>query len=184
MARFKTLAVALVASAAALSAAACSSGSTGQGVRMSSSWAEHYTTVSDLDQHSDLVVVGEFAKVLGTTETPNQPGATYTDFQFTVSRVLHDRNHRLGGSSAKTVTIHQPGGVTAAGQRIESDDDSLFVVGERALLFLQWRDGRYMVVGGPNGRFELSGSTVSPYNAETAQYRGDIAALASTLAGQ
>src|SRR5487761_1710802 len=61
----------------------------------------------------------------------------------------------------------QTGG-TVNGHVAQIADDPLFKVGERVVLFLhEYSPGRYFVVGGPSGRFELQADgTVRPFNDE------------------
>jgi hypothetical protein len=91
------------------------------------------------------------------------PGLPMTRFTIEVSRVL--RGGATGLASGARLTLVQAGGPVElpaapdAPRRIlplELEDDPLFKVGERQLLFLSRQpNGEYMVAGGPDGRFAL-----------------------------
>jgi hypothetical protein len=132
---------------------------------LDASWAEHYSTVSDLKKHSDIAVQGTISQLVGdTTDAKGIPSRTY---QFVVSATVYDPEHRLTGS-APTITLRQTGGV-ANGVTFQVGDDPLYKVGDEAVLFLkEGSPGVYHVVGGPNGRYSVANGKVTAFNAETA----------------
>jgi hypothetical protein len=137
-------------------------------------FAEHYTTVSTLAAHSDLVVAGQVGKKLGTT---SQDGNGATDFAFTVTSALSDTSKRLP-QGISTVKVHQSG--TSAGTQCQ--EDPLFTSGSRDVLFLrEYAPGSFSVVGGPNGRLVVQGSQVSPFSAQSLQFTGTIDDLARQI---
>lgn len=120
------------------------------------SWAYAYDNVEQLSIKADLIVVGRIAKVIAeTSEGIWGAGHLYfTDFSFDVDKVLK-------GKEVKQITIHQTG---AVGKQ-EVSDDPLFVPGEQYILFLhEYEDGKYFVLGGPQGRFKIVGDEVFTMN--------------------
>ncbi|MFJ1755121.1 hypothetical protein [Kitasatospora sp. NPDC088134] len=172
--------------ALALSAAGCSDdGPPTRHVQID--WASHYADVRELDAHSDLAVLGVFQQDLG--ESTDAAGVTRTDFGFFVQRQLsaHGGAPRTGGS---TIRVRQNGG-----RAVRVEDDALFVLEQRAVLFLHRAEPDvYVVVGGPNGRFDISPPSpgtssvqlpdddlVVPYNDATARFSGSVRTLAALL---
>ncbi len=132
--------------------------------RLVASWARLYHSVGDLKKASDVVVAGTITSIADTTRQGTTP---FTDFTFTIARVVYDPQHRVTGS---TVVIHQTGGVIN-GARTEVADDPLFGVGESAELFLhEYSTGQYFVVGGPSGRFRIEGGVVHSVNDEGVRF--------------
>lgn len=125
------------------------------------SWTRLYHDIASLKADSDLVVSG---RVVRSTPVTGNPPAT--DFTFSVDAVLHARDGQraLAGT---TIVIHQTGGIQN-GQTYEVRDDPLFKVGEKDVLFLhQYVSGRYVVLGGPSGRFLVGADgMVRPVNDE------------------
>src|SRR5487761_609016 len=141
---------------------ACGPGAqTGEVTHLDADWAILYHDLGQLKLDSDLAVAGTFTSMSGQTE---QTGIPYSDFVLTVNRTIYDPKHR---PSTSTVLVHQTGG-TVNGHVAQIADDPLFKVGERVVLFLhEYSPGRYFVVGGPSGRFELQADgTVRPFNDE------------------
>lgn len=162
---------------AAAGIAGCSS-SSGHGgtVNMDASWAVEYHTLADLKAHSTIAVQGRFTKVIGQT---SDHGIPFTDFEFTVDRVLHDPGH-LTAAGAK-LSVHQTGGVVD-GVLHQIDDDPVFKVSESCVLFLdQYQAGHFKVVGGPTGRFEVNNGTVSPKSDQGAKFNGSQDDFASAV---
>jgi hypothetical protein len=195
MKRTSRFAASMAAATLLVSTAACSSSpkTTAGG---EASWAEHYNNLKDLGQHSDLVVSGTFSRISNSgLEDPSSPVSLYTNFEFTVSQILQDKNHKLSGPGA-TITIHQLGGTLTAdahepsgqgvlrkGSVVQTKDDPLYTVGEKALLYLrQGTPGIYFAVGGPNGRYKLVNGSPTPLNSETVQFSGTVDAMKSVLA--
>jgi hypothetical protein len=142
--------------------AACGAGSGDGGVtHLDADWTVLYHDLGHLKRASDLAVAGTFASASGQTV---QDGIPYSDFVFTVNRPIYDPGRRLQTTS---ITVHQTGG-TLNGRVAEIQDDPLFRVGERSVLFLhEYSPGRYFVVGGPSGRFEVGANgAVRPFNDE------------------
>lgn len=140
-------------------------------------FAEHYTTVSTLTAHSDLVVAGQVGKKLDTT---SGDGGGATDFSFTVASVLSDPGKRIP-QGVGTVKVHQSG--TSAGTQCQ--EDPLFTSGSMDVLFLrEYAPGSYYVVGGPNGRLIVQGGQVSPFSAESLQFTGTVDDLARHVRSQ
>lgn len=134
------------------------------------SWTKGYSSLKGLKQDADLGVQGHFTAVV---DTPTDSSAlVYTDFTFTITRVLWDPHHQISGSTS--ITIRQTGGCTG-GTLYRVDDDPLFQVGEEAILFLhQFSPGQYNVIGGPSGRFEVRNGLVQPVNDEGVKLPSDL----------
>lgn len=127
------------------------------------SWAHGYRNIDKLCTKADLIVMGTIDDVIAetyeaidsTTETEVHFHFIYfTDFSFRVDRVLK-------GEEETQITIHQTG---AIGKQ-EVRDDPLFIQGEQYILFLrEYEDGKYCVLGGPQGRFKIVGDEVFTMN--------------------
>lgn len=166
-----TVAVAILAAGGAVYALLHSSGSTETTV---CDYAEHYTSPATLAAHSDLVVVGQVGKKLGTT---SEAGGGATDFAFAVTSVLSDPGRQLP-QGIGTVKVHQ----TGTSQGTQCSDDPLFTTGSAYVLFLhEYAPGSFYVIGGPNGRLVVSGAQVSPFSDESVQFSGRVGALAVAL---
>jgi hypothetical protein len=127
--------------------------------RMDASWAVAYRTVPTLRAASDVAVAGSIGGVVKVTAgTPRNP--PFTDYALVISAVLWDPGHHLAVGQA--ITVHQTGAIVGSA-RFEIGDDPLFRPGEQVVLFLhQFAEGQYYVVGGPTGRFRMSGGLVHP----------------------
>jgi hypothetical protein len=165
---------------------ACSTGPTPTApkvVNMDASWARYYRSMADLKAHTDVAVEGTITKATqepgaSTTSTP------FTDFQFTVAATLYDPGHRAAATAGgpETLTIHQTGGIVD-GEQFQIDDDPLFKVGEKYVLFLhEYATGHYMVVGGPTGRFAVGDSgAITPIVSDGVKFSGTLPALSQAL---
>jgi len=139
--------------------AAC--GSNPQTVYMTTSWTRLYHDIPSLKADADLVVSGYVVSGAAAAETPPA-----TDFTFHVTKVLHVRG-AAQAAVGPTISIHQTGGVQN-GQTYEVTDDPRFKVNEKDILFLhEYAAGRYFVLGGPTGRFQIGpDGMVRPINDE------------------
>jgi len=152
-------------------------------VNMNGSWAQQYRSLADLKAHSDVAVEGTI------TRATQEPGASttnipFTDFQFTVAATLYDPGHRAAATAGTpaTLTIHQTGGVVND-ELFQFEDDPLFKVGEKCVLFLhEYATGRYMVIGGPTGRFAVDGSgTITPIVSDGVKFSGTLPTLSQDI---
>ena len=116
------------------------------------SWAEYYASIEDLSAEADLIAVGTVKGVVEVTgdvtgEARWGPVILYfTDFAFSVEQVLK------GPQNVMEVMIHQTG---AAG-KYEVRDDPLLEPGDKYVLFLhEYETGKYYILGGPQGRFQI-----------------------------
>ena len=142
-------------------------------VGVAASWTKGYSSLKGLKQDADLGVQGHFTTVVDTST--DSPGLVFTDFTFTITKVLWDPHHQIPGSTG-SVTIHQTGGCIG-NTLYKVDDDPLFQIGEEAILFLhQFSPGQYYVIGGPSGRFEVRKGLVQPVNDEGVQLPSDLTA--------
>jgi hypothetical protein len=121
-------------------------------IELGVSWAESYANIEDLSAEADLIAVGTVKDVIGVTADVVGaarwgPVALYfTDFAFSVERVLK------GPQDLREVMIHQTG---AAGKQ-EIPDDPLLKPGDKYVLFLhEYETGKYYILGGPQGRFQI-----------------------------
>jgi hypothetical protein len=127
-------------------------------IKMGASWAEYYKTLADLKAHSDIAVVGTVSSI-SPTAVPAQ-GPVYQMVTFNVERTLRARSQST--ATPTSVTFEQTGG-TLQGVTYEVEDDPLFHVGDRAVLFFtEYSPGKYRVTGGPTGRFAIAGGQVKP----------------------
>jgi hypothetical protein len=149
-------------------------------VELDASWPTLYSTVSALKSGSDLAVSGQFTSLVQQTTDPTT-GIVYSDFVFKVGTVLAD-SVGSGAVPGALLTIHQTGGVVGK-TTFEVSDDPLFVVGSSAVLFLhEYQTGKFYVVGGPTGRFQLSDTGVAtPINAEGIQVKETLSALQASM---
>jgi hypothetical protein len=132
------------------------------------SWAHVYHDIGSLKKASDVAVDGSVAGIAGQT---GQDSIPFTDFTFTIQRVVYDP-HQL--ATRNSLLIHQTGG-TVNGQRVSLHDDPLFAVGEHDIVFLhQYSPGHYFVEGGPSGRFFVRNGLVSAINDEGVKLSGSV----------
>jgi hypothetical protein len=143
---------------------------------MDGSWAVLYHSLPDLKAHTTIAVQGRFTAVQAQT---TDKGIPFTDFEFTVDKVLHDPGH-ITAPGAK-LSVHQTGG-TVDGKVHQIDDDPLFKVSESCVLFLdQYQPGHYKVIGGPTGRFEVKDGAVSPASPDGAKFNGSADDFAAAV---
>jgi len=151
-------------------------------VKIDASWATYYTGLRELRMSADLIVLATVVrqqtslvnmKVAGESagapasevRTPasavaaNSNGYLTTDFELTVQGVLANVK---GLPTSGGLVVTQTGGIDAAGTVYETDDDPLFKVGDKVVLFLiQYAPGNYKASGGPSGRFSAAGGIVN-----------------------
>lgn len=119
------------------------------------SWAEAYPTVKELADHADAIVVGSVA---GVARTTLEEDIAYTDFTYAVTSWI-----KSAGEEPSTIQIHQTGGPGTDGVTRIVEGDPLLEVGQPSVLFLREYDtGRYLIMGGPTGRFLVTSGTVTP----------------------
>jgi hypothetical protein len=134
-------------------------------VEMGASWAEYYRSISDLKAHADMAVVGTVSSIAPAVQPQGAP--VYQMVTLTVERTSWA--HARGSSAPSSVTFEQTGG-TYQGVTYQVDDDPLFHVGDRAVLFFtEYDTGKYRVTGGPTGRFAIVGGQVRPTVADGVQ---------------
>ena len=128
-------------------------------IKLAGSWTQTYHSMADLKAHSDVAVLGHFSKVVSISamlvRSKKDLSAVSTGFAFTVESILSDPKGKASGVG-RTLVVNQAGGKNGrVTQRIIGDP--LFVVNERAILFLnEYQPGFFMVIGGPTGRFTVS----------------------------
>jgi hypothetical protein len=124
---------------------------------MGASWAEYHRSMAALKQHADFGVVGEVS-VIAAAAKPDA-GPVYQMVTVKVDQVVW-----TGNSShpvPATVTFEQTGG-TFQNVTYIVDDDPLFKVGEKVVVFFkEYSPGLYRVSGGPTGRFGLANGVVN-----------------------
>ena len=152
-------------------------------VSMDASWAEAYQSMSALKAHTDVAVEGTITAAsldpqASSTDVP------FTDFQFTVGSTFFDPHNRIVAAASKpaVLTIHQTGGLVN-GTIFQVDDDPLFQVGQRYVLFLrEYSPGHYLVVGGPTGRFAVAASgAVTPIVSDGVKFTGTLPAMGRAI---
>ena len=128
-----------------------------QKVTMDASWSASYNDLKSLKAASSIVIEGTIAAVASET-LDTATNIPYTDFTVSAHQVVHDPQGRVHGA---TVIVHQTGGVVDD-TLYQFEDDPLFQVGEHVVLFLyEYAPGKYYVVGGPTGHFEVHADIVS-----------------------
>ncbi len=124
-------------------------------VRLAADWPD-YGTLTDLKTHADLVIHGTISKRISST-TSSVPTTVFTE------QIQGDLYHRNGYAAGSTMEIVQTGGI-ANNTTYEVVDDPLFQPGEEVVLFVRHTDTPhvYVVLGGPQGRFEVANGTITP----------------------
>lgn len=183
--RIPTGLAAAAAAAALCTVSACGASSpptsaAAKHVSIDASWAEYYHSMSALKAHSDIAVEGTITKA-SLEPLASSSAVPFTDFQFTVASTLFDPRHEIAAASASkpaVITIHQTGG-TESGTTFEVDDDPLFKVGQKYVLFLQeYSPGHYKVAGGPSGRFTVAASgAIAPIVSDGVKFSGTLPAM-------
>jgi hypothetical protein len=131
---------------------------TPQKVVMEASWAEYYDSVASLKAHGDLAVVGTVSTIAPTVQP--ERGPVFSMVRLTVERTLWTRSSST--ATPATVTFEETGG-TYNGVTFEIEDDPLYNVGDRVVMFFtEYSPGKYRVTGGPTGRFTVAGNSVVP----------------------
>lgn len=126
-------------------------------ITMHASWAEEQPSVESLIDVSDLVIVGTLKEELKSYQPYDGHEFTFTDGIVEVKRVLK-------GPSLDEVVLSQYGGVRKDGKVEVFDDLPLLEKSKTYLLFLTKikddteRNGKYQVIGGPQGLYELNGN--------------------------
>jgi hypothetical protein len=178
--RFVRMVVSLATGALLIGSAACGNGEHSQRhVTLSASWAAEYESLGALKRSADLAVQGEFERTIRVTMDEHR--IPYTDFGFTVQRILLRPRSGSPVSVGGTVEIHQTG-AASSDVITEVEDDPLFRIRDRAVLFLhEYSPGKYFVIGGPSGRFSIVHGVVTPINNEGVPFSGDLASFVSAL---
>ncbi|HEU5374733.1 MAG TPA: hypothetical protein VFV38_04775 [Ktedonobacteraceae bacterium] len=141
-----------------LTLVACApSSSSPQVVTLDASWAEYYTSLSDLKQHSDIAVRGTISYIAPTVKPANGP--VYSMVTVKISQAIWNRHHT---PVSPTITFEQTGG-TYNHVTYQVSDDPLFHVGDQVILFFkEYSPGKYRISGGPTGRFSIQNGVVRP----------------------
>lgn len=151
-----------------------------QTVDLHASWAVTYKSLGELKTHADLAVLGRFTKVISSTH--DSKGVPFTDFAFRVDSVVNNPRGRQVAAGS-TLTIHQTGG-QFDNVLFQIPEDPLFKVNENAALFLvEYKPGMYRVVGGPTGRFKVTGGRIAPATREGLAYSGSSDSFTATVRG-
>lgn len=165
-----------------ISLAACGAGDTSTAdasddqtktVSLTASYPKTYKTLNELVASSDAIVVGS---VVGSAPAAPIDGLPFTDAQIQVKNWL-----KQDGVPAKTITIHQTGGVLD-GVNYLSDEDPLLEVGETEVFYLKKIPEGYMTVGGPTGRLNVEGTKVKklPESTLAEALPGELPAVVKT----
>lgn len=126
-------------------------------VSIDASWSMSYKDLKSLKAASTAVIEGSIGAVASAT-VDTATGIPYTDFALSIHNVVYDPHGHVQGATA---LVHQTGGIVN-NTLYQMDDDPLFQVGEHVVLFLhEYAPGKYFVVGGPTGRFEVRSGIVS-----------------------
>ncbi len=101
-------------------------------------------TLDDLAARANSVVLGEAVDVACHKDTN---GNIYTLVTFSVEQIFK-------GETANQVVVSVPGG-KLDGEMMEVEDAPNFLLGERAVVFLEKGDGIFRVVGGFQGKLTI-----------------------------
>lgn len=112
------------------------------------SWVTKYISLASLVEDSDLIVMGDVmgSKVYRIGE--DDEGVIFTDYTINVKKAL------LGDDAIKSITVTQTGG-TMDELTTYIKDDPLLEENVDMVLFLKAWEGKYFIVGGPQGRFNV-----------------------------
>lgn len=146
-------------------------GTTSGNMVMHLSQAQSFKDLKSLHQGADAVVLAS----VGAKSEAVKNGIPFTDHQLKVQRWLK------GGSADGSATIHQTGG-TLNGALLQDELDPLLQEGQLGLYFLhQYAPGKFFIIGGADGRFNVSASSgiASPASATV---KGVTSSLASLIA--
>lgn len=87
-------------------------------------------------------------------------GYVTTDYDLSVNQVVFSKKNITIENNV--VRLKQTGGIGSNDTLYETVDDPLFKIGEQVVVFLiQYAPGKFMVSGGPSGRFSVSDGKVS-----------------------
>ena len=137
----------------------CLSSCGSQTVTMDASWAQYYTSLKDLKQHSDFAVSGNITHI-GSGVQPSDGSMVYSDVTLTVTKVLWNAHPQKVVPS--TILFHENGG-SYQGKTYTLEDDPLYQTGQHVILFVtEYSPGKYRVAGGPTGRFLVENNQVKP----------------------
>ncbi|MDD5127230.1 MAG: hypothetical protein PHR43_03895 [Dehalococcoidales bacterium] len=112
----------------------------------SSSGLVEKLTLDDLVSRSDAIVVGKVASILSKQEAN---GNVVTLVSVSVQQLLK-------GESRKELVIRVPGG-NLNGTSMEVEGAAKFQAGETAIVFLEGTNGTFNIIGGFQGKFNVSG---------------------------
>jgi hypothetical protein len=147
---------------------------------------EWYQNLSALKQHAEVAVVGT---VTGTRSVERQRSLVFTTYDFTISQVIYDRQHKLPNGDNR-IPLFQMSTVDA-NQQPAIGDDPPFQIGERVIVFLHltpadgYPSAVFYVAGGPSGRFRIKGDgTVEAVVTDGVQIQGGMTAAAFVDATQ
>ena len=116
-------------------------------------WWDQYESPKDLYQEADLVVHGIISDTSAEKDYESFDGDVYTIGEFTITKIYK-------GISGMTIFIVQEGG-SWNGINYISVDDPVLEVGEEVILFLRHiEEDRYVILGGPQGRFIVEDGNV------------------------
>ncbi len=158
--KFRILALAL---AAGLSLSACAGGAGPSAeptatVHPQLSYPGEFETLKELKDAADGIVVAE----VQSTEFADLVAGSVplSDATLSVRKWLHSSGVR---PESEVIVVRQTGGVHE-GVLHDVEEDPLFRGGDSVLLFLEWVPEHevYIVLGGPAGRFTVSGENVAP----------------------
>lgn len=137
----------------------CLSGCGNQSVTAQVSWAEHYTSLKELKQHSDFVVSGNITQI-GDAVQPADGSMVYSDVTLTVDKVVW--NAHANKTVPSTIHFHENGGIAGSKTYIV-EDDPLYQTDQHVILFFtEYSPGKYRVTSGPTGRFLIDNQQVTP----------------------
>lgn len=112
------------------------------------SWVKKYSSLASLVEDSDLVIVGNVISSTSYKVEDLDGYLIFTDYAINVKQVV------LGATKGKTIIITQTGG-TLSGETRVIRDDPLLEKNCDMVLFLKSYEGKYFILGGPQGRFHI-----------------------------
>lgn len=120
-------------------------------VMMQPSWAYSYSSMEDLINRSDLIVVGKVTRILSVENASQNEFLVLpiTHYEFTVDKVLADADQYKSGSS---ITVYKTGGVFE-GKDYQLQGYPPYNPGEQVILFLKEGEPADSYYAPPQGRF-------------------------------
>jgi hypothetical protein len=124
---------------------------------VSTSWAYAYSSLAEIAEAADLVVIGTVERTDGTLEG-GSTGLPSTLFAVSVERAIK------GQANSPVIQVVQAGGHLSGSEWAEASDYPLMREGDHVMLFLNRSGaGSWTITGEPQGRLMVANGEVSPW---------------------